>query len=117
VLAVGSVDRTFTERDVQRIRKRTPDSLWTGGLIGAGVGAALGGLAVSFSENCSYRSSSCAGPFISMTAMAAGIGIGIDALIQGRKVIYEGGSRSSSRVSVMPVISPGKAAAVVVIRR
>jgi hypothetical protein len=117
VLAVGSVDRRFTEEDVRQIRKRTPDSLWTGGLIGAGVGAALGALAVSFSEDCSYRSSSCAGPLLSMTAMAAGIGIGIDALIQGRKVIYERSPRSPSRVSVVPVISPGKAAAVVVIRR
>jgi hypothetical protein len=49
--------------------------------------------------------------------MAAGVGIGIDALIQGRKVVYEGAERRSSRVSVMPVVGPGRAAAVVVIRR
>ncbi len=109
--------RTFTERDVQRIRKRTPDSLWTGGLIGAAVGAAFGAAVVRFSAECHYRSTSCVAPVISSTLMAAGIGIGIDALIQGRKVIYEGAERRSPRLSVMPVVGPGKAAAVVVIRR
>jgi hypothetical protein len=117
VLDFGRDSRTFTERDVQRIRKRAPDSLWTGALIGAGVGAALGAFAVSFSEDCTYRFSSCAGPALSMTAMAAGIGIGIDALIQGRKVIYEPGSRKAPGVSVRPMLAPGKASVVVAIRR
>lgn len=117
VVDVGSNSRTFTERDVSRIRKRTPDSLWTGGLIGAGIGLGLGALAASTSEDCSHRTSSCVGPAISMGLVAAGIGLGIDALIQGRKVIYERDARAPSKVTIAPMVAPGKAAVVAVIRR
>jgi hypothetical protein len=107
-VSVAGDTREFTDRSVLRIRQRKSDSLWTGGIIGAGVGAALGVLAASFSEECSHSntSASCAGPVLSLTAVGLGVGVGIDAMIQGRKVIYEA-PRKSARLVVAPSVVRG----------
>lgn len=91
IVSMGGTRREFTDRSMLRIRQRRSDSPWTGGIIGAGIGAGLGVLAASASEECSHNtgSSSCAGPVLSLTGLGMGVGLGIDALIQGRKVIYE----------------------------
>jgi hypothetical protein len=106
-VSFGGMRRELPESSILRIRKRQSDSLWTGGAIGAGIGLALGVTAATFSEECSHNkaSSGCIGPVLSMTGLATGVGIGVDALIQGRKVIYEA-SGFSLRVS--PWISPGR---------
>lgn len=98
--SIDGVQRELSERDILRIRKRQPDALWAGAAIGAAVGLALGVTAASFSEECSHDSTSgqCVGPALVLTGLGTGVGIGIDALIQGRKVIYQA-SRISLRVS------------------
>ena len=108
----------FTTADVQRIRQRLPDSLWTGGLIGLATGAGRGVAAASFSDECSpHVSGSCAGPVLWMAGIGAGVGIGIDALVQGRKVIYQAGARRPDvQVSVVPVITGKATGAGVIVR-
>jgi hypothetical protein len=105
-VSMSGKTREFTDRSVLRIRQRQHDSLWTGAVIGAGVGGALGALAGSFSEDCSHRTTACAGPVLSLGAVGLGVGAGIDAMIQGRKVIYDAG-RKSARVVVKPTIMRG----------
>ncbi len=102
----GGSRREFAESEVTQIRQRLPDPLWTGAVIGFGVGAVLGGLAASFDEGCSHDSTSCISPVLWTGGLGAGIGVGIDALIKGRKVIYRAPvSESRSRVTVLPVVS------------
>jgi hypothetical protein len=105
IVSMGGARREFTDRSTLRIRKRQSDSPWTGGIIGAGVGAGFGVLAASFSEECSHNtaSASCAGPILWLTGLGMGVGLGIDALIQGRKVIYEP-TRRNARLAVTPLI-------------
>jgi len=99
------VPREFQESGILKIRKRQADSLWAGALIGGAIGVGFGIAVASFSEDCSHStgSSACAGPVLAMTGMSAAIGIGIDALIQGKKVIYET-RRVSLRAS--PLVAP-----------
>lgn len=106
-VSFDGVPRALPESSIQRIRQRKPDSLWTGGLIGAAVGMGLGLAAASFSEECSHQpgSSGCVGPVLSMTGLGTAVGIGVDALIQGRAVIYE---TPRLRVRVSPLLSPGQ---------
>ena len=107
----------FTGPEVQRIRKRLPDSLWTGGLIGLATGAGLGVTAAAFSDECSPQvTGHCAGVVLWMAGVGTGIGLGIDALVQGRKVIYEAGARAPAvQVSIVPVITrKAKGAGVIV---
>jgi hypothetical protein len=108
VVSISGSRREFTEAQVTRIRQRLPDSLWTGGLIGLGVGAALGGAAAAASEGCSYAGGSeCYGPAVSFAAIGMGIGVGIDALIKGRKPIFERpGTTASIRFLLVPHLGP-----------
>lgn len=103
-LAVDGSAREFGPDRVRTIRKRYNDPVWQGALIGAIVGISPG-LAY-----CAGRSdgacSGTGGAFLSMGALGAGIGIGIDALIQGKKRIYEAGAGSSKTIAVAPVLSP-----------
>jgi hypothetical protein len=106
-MSFGDDAREFTERDVRLIRQRRPDPLWTGAAIGGGVGVVFGALAASIDEECSRGSgTSCAGPVLMMAGIGAGVGIGIDALIQGRKTIYEG---RAAGVFVSPWLTRGSA--------
>lgn len=100
-----------SESATLRIRQRRPDPLWTGAIIGAGVGVALGALPAMI-DGCSYETS-CAAPAFILGGIGLGIGVGIDAMIQGRKTIYERPAGRTVRIS--PMVSPGRAGIHVVI--
>lgn len=103
---IGAEQRDLTEAEVTRVRQRQPDPLWTGALIGFGVGAGLGALVAAFDETCSYEGGwACAGPAVGFGAMGSGIGVGIDALIKGRKIIYEAPGIKVHRVALTPIVS------------
>jgi hypothetical protein len=106
-VSVGGKDRRLEQVSVRRIRQRLPDSLWSGVLIGGGIGVALGALSVGLSDDCS---GGCAASPVISGAMFAAIGAGIDALIKGKKVIYE---PSAGRLawSLSPVVAPRAAGA------
>jgi hypothetical protein len=96
----------LTEADVTRIRQRLPDPLWTGALIGFGVGAGLGAVAAAFDEGYSHQGGgACAGPALMFGMLGAGASVGIDALIKGRKVIYQAPGIKPNRVAVQPIVS------------
>ena len=87
--------------DIMRVRARRSDWVLDGALIGAGAAVASGLLlcrATEPWENCRDDF----GPMLRIGAIGAGIGAGIDALIRGRKVIYEAGA---PRVQAAPIVS------------
>ncbi len=104
IVEMSGTRRELSEADVRLIRQRQPDSLWTGAIIGSLAGAAVGVLPVSLmSPSC--QGAECVVPIIAGGAAGAGIGIGIDALIKERKVIYTPGGRPASQLLVAPLFS------------
>jgi hypothetical protein len=103
----GGERRTLAEADVRRIRQRLPDRLWNGALIGFGIGAGLGALVASIMDECSSGGgAACAGPVIGYSALGSAVGVGIDALIKGRKIIYEAPRTTTSmRLALTPTLS------------
>lgn len=97
----GQVRRLRTA-DVVRVRARQSDSLLDGALIGAGAAIASGLLMCNLTEpweNCRDD----VGPILRIGALGAGVGIGIDALIRGRKTIYEGAQ--GTRLHAAPILA------------
>jgi hypothetical protein len=116
VVSVNGANREVSESAVRRIRQRLPDPLWTGALIGFGVGVGLGALAAGASESCSSEGGAqCAGPALGMGLLGGGLGLGIDALIKGRKVIYESRSPNAAAWNLVPLVAPRGAGAGVTI--
>jgi hypothetical protein len=99
--SAGGVSRRLTTNDIRRVEIRQPDSLLNGALVGAGA-AVVSGLFLCTRtepwENCRDD----VGPMVRIGAIGAGVGIGIDALIRGRRTIY-GWDRGAS-VWVAPVL-------------
>jgi hypothetical protein len=90
---VAGATRRLTTRDVVRVQVRHFDSLLNGALIGAGVAVASGLALCRLTEpweNCRDD----VGPMLRIGALGAGVGIGIDARIRGRRTIYEAAQRS-----------------------
>lgn len=97
----GNDLRQRSAGDIMRVRVRQSDSVLNGALIGAGSAVALGLFLCTRTEpweNCRDD----VGPVLKIAAVGAGIGIAIDALVRGRKTIYEAG-RGSARLSVAPL--------------
>ncbi|HEX6323084.1 MAG TPA: hypothetical protein VFZ36_05110 [Vicinamibacterales bacterium] len=108
VLLGAGGERTFTRSEIALIETRG-DSLKNGALIGASVGVLTGFLAAGISD-CSYGADSCGGQRIGMFATSVAlytlIGVGIDALVKGRTVLY----RAYGKPTVSLAVQPGKAA-------
>ena len=99
---VGDRVRELNASDVRRVRVRRPDSLLNGALIGAGSAVASGLFVCLLTEpweNCRDD----VGPMLRIGAVGAAIGAGIDALIRGRKTIYEAG-RPAARIQAAPIV-------------
>ena len=114
-LVTEGVPRRLGEGDVAQIRQRRNDSLKNGAIIGAVAGAAY------FVTAAALLHDSDGGDVIVGTAIAGGVlfagmgaaaGVGIDALIARRQVIYQkpGGG---SRVNVAPLLGHGRRGAAV----
>jgi hypothetical protein len=98
------IARRLAEVDVATIRQRRGDSLMNGAIIGAVAGTAY------FATIAAILSDTEGGDVIIPTVVAgvavcggmgAAAGVGIDALITRRQVIFEG-SAGQTRVSVLP---------------
>jgi hypothetical protein len=104
-LTVSGTPRQFLNTDVNSIEKRGPDSLKNGALIGLAVGGGLGAVAmlalIATDDN--------PGPIAFVGALmyggiGAGIGVGFDALIEGRRVIYARSGSARSALTVAPLL-------------
>lgn len=94
--------RRLRSADIMRVRARKSDSLLNGALIGAGAAVATGLFFCQLMEpweNCRDD----VGPMLQLGGIGAGIGMGIDALIRGRKTIYE--SREGVTLGAAPIAS------------
>jgi len=107
VVLKGNGDRTFGAADVTTIRLRGIDTLRSGALIGLGVGAASG-LALCAAGDATGSDWAWCGAIFG--AIGAGIGVGIDALTPGRKILaYRAPGAAgapSARLSIAPVVTP-----------
>jgi hypothetical protein len=95
--------RRFHAGDITRVRARQSDSVLNGALIGAGAAVASGLFLCTRTEpwrNCRDD----VGPMLKIGAVGAGIGIGIDALIRGRRTIYEA-APGSTRLHLAPIVA------------
>jgi hypothetical protein len=98
----GNDIRRLRTTDVMRVRVRHSDSVINGALIGAGAALASGLFLCSLTEpweNCRDD----VGPMFRIGAIGAGVGIGIDALIRGRRTIYEA-APGSTRLRAAPIV-------------
>jgi hypothetical protein len=87
---------------VARIQVRRSDSLLNGFLIGAAVGA---GTIVALAFSIDRNEADEYGPATALYgAIGGGIGIGIDALIRGKRTVFMARS-GAHRVSVQPIVT------------
>jgi hypothetical protein len=99
----GDDTRRFRTADVMRVRVRHADPVINGALIGAGAAVASGLFLCHLTEpweNCRDD----VGPMIRIGAIGAGVGIAIDALIRGRRTIYET-AQEATRLHVAPIVA------------
>jgi hypothetical protein len=105
-VVTGTVDndvRRVGIAEIGRVRVRQSDPVINGALIGAGAAVASGLFLCTLTEpweNCRDD----VGPMVRIGAIGAGVGIGIDALIRGRKTIYEV-APASARIYAVPIVS------------
>src|SRR4026208_1403237 len=100
--SAGDEIRRLRTADALRVPAAHSDSLINGALIGAGAAVASGLFVCSLGEtweNCRDD----VGPMLRIGALGAGIGIGNEALIRGRKTIYE--APGSARLSAAPIFA------------
>ena len=109
VTVKSDVSRTYGPADVNLIHERRPDSLKNGALIGLGIGGGLV-LGLCLAGEASEGDGWCALAAGIYGGAGAAIGVGIDALIPGKKIVaYRAPGSSgapSARVSFAPVITP-----------
>jgi len=101
--STGTDIRRFRTTDITRVRARHSDSVLNGALIGAGAAVASGLFLCTRTEpweNCRDD----VGPMFRIGAVGAGIGIAIDALIRGRRTIYEA-APGSTRLHLAPIVA------------
>ena len=101
-LVVDGVRRDFRAAQVHTIRQRRPDSLKDGAWFGFAVGAAVGATAFIAKYDIAGR---YAAMFFGLYAAAGtGIGVGLDALVPSRQVIYQSAG-TARRVTVAPLVT------------
>jgi hypothetical protein len=105
-VSTDGAPRELTQERVTRIRQRRPDSLWNGAAIGAGVllGAGLiGASSAGATDDCDAQCWTVNG--LLYGGLGALAGMGVDALIKGKKTIYApAGPGPSAQVVVSPLV-------------
>jgi hypothetical protein len=117
VVMVDGRRRAFQADDVIRIRQRRGDSLANGTWLGFGIGAGLALVAVT-TDDSGFMDS--AGWAVLVAAVyggiGAGIGVGVDALIRRRHVIYDHRPGATPAVAIVPFVGVKSAGAMVALR-
>lgn len=106
----------WREADVTRIRQRRADSLGNGALWGLASGLGFVAFAaISASETSwSFSGGEAAAMAALWAAIGTGAGVGIDALIVKRSVIYERPARAG--LVAAPILEPSRTGALLAIR-
>ena len=114
VLEVSGTRRALQSAEIDAIEKRGADSLRNGALIGLAAGAGLFGTVIGATTG--DRGYAVGGAVV-YGGIGAGIGVGIDALIEGRRVIYAA-SRSTTwnSTTIAPIVSTSRKGVLVSIR-
>jgi hypothetical protein len=99
----GDAIRNVRVADITRVRVRRSDSVLNGALIGAGSAVAAGLFFCTWMEPWETCRDD-AGPIFTIGGIGAGIGIGIDALIRGRRTIYDA-THGAARMLVSPMVA------------
>jgi hypothetical protein len=99
--ARGAIRRLRTS-DISRIRVRQSDKVINGALIGAAAAVGSGLFLCRLTEPWEICRDS--GPLLRIGAIGAGLGMGIDALIRGRRTIYEAAPQTM-RLHILPMIA------------
>jgi hypothetical protein len=102
--------KAYTSGDVNLIRTRRPDSLGSGALIGFAAGSSVGIACYIDTAGESEMAGWCTGYLLVFGALGAGLGVGIDALIPGRKTVVFRAPGStgaaSARLTIAPIVTP-----------
>jgi hypothetical protein len=101
--AVDGDIRRLRTTDVMRVKVRHSDSVLNGALLGAGA-AVSSGLALCRLTETWANCRDDVGPMLRIGAIGAGVGIGIDALIRGRRTIYDT-TKGSRRLHALPTLA------------
>jgi hypothetical protein len=111
--------RNLSESDVEQIRQRRGDSLRNGAIIGAAAGAGYGlamlAITAAYSDGGGVIPSGVVSGMVLFTGLGAAAGVGIDALITRRQVIYRA-RPGESRFTVSPMLGGGRRGAAVTVR-
>ena len=104
-LLVAGNRRSFLESETRTIRQRQSDPLKNGALWGLGIGAGLGLLSFVSTEDSPGLS---AGEGVAATLMMGGfgtaVGVGVDAIFRSNEVIYSRPGRTSTRLTLSPLL-------------
>lgn len=110
VLDVNGAPNEWNEASVARISQRRADSLANGALWGLAIGAGLATTAVvvvAADEGFDSEGAGWAALAIGIySALGAGVGVGVDALIRKDQVIYATGATTAARWRLSPVVTP-----------
>jgi hypothetical protein len=112
VLEVSGTRRVLQGADVDIIEKRGSDSLKNGALIGLSIGAGLFGAAMGAATgDWGYAALGA----VLYGGIGAGIGVGVDALIEGQRVIYAGSRSTRTSFNIAPILSRSRKGVLVTI--
>jgi hypothetical protein len=103
-LRTGDATRTFESSQVRTVRLRKEDSLVNGALIGAAVGGGLSSLI--FLDNECRNDPDCYTYVAVNAAIGTFVGIGIDALLHGYRVVYAAPTPMARAIAVRPFVTP-----------
>ncbi len=96
----GGAIRCLRTSEISRVSVRQPDTVISGALIGAGAAVASGLFVCRLTEPWEV----CRDIGVRIGAIGAGVGIGIDALIHRRRIIYEAPPRTM-RLRTLPIVA------------
>jgi hypothetical protein len=105
-LIVSGTSREFQSGEVSTIEKRGSDSLKNGALTGFAIGGLIGAAGmIALAGTADNPAALVAVGALMYGGIGAGIGTGIDALIEGRRVIYARSSSAGTTLTVAPMLS------------
>lgn len=104
-LVINGREREMSEDDVAAIRQRHRDSLKNGALWGLVSGGAFAATLSVLMWEASDDAADAIGFVASYAGLGTAIGIGVDALITGRRTLYQRPKQTGARYSVAPMLT------------